>query len=334
MYRSVRSLVFSCCLLLALLAGSAPGQAATGVSLPKMTDATLILDFLPNAVHSGIYHALAAGYYQRNNINLRIIQPTSTSDTLRLIDAGTADFGIADGIDVADQIARGRDAQAIMALVQRPLIGLITLRKSGITTPKGFEGKLVGITGVPSDTAAVKTIVQHAGGDFSKVRIVTIGFNGVQYLESGRIDAFAGFYPADGVQADVDGHPTRHFELDRYGGPPYPGLVIFSTRSRVAANGPLLRAFIDATVHGYRDTLRDPSRSLRDLLQEVPALGSAITRAQLTAYLPLFQDGARTYGYLDTGHLAALSSFLVRNRIIGQAIVPARFGTNQFLPAS
>src|SRR5579875_1777947 len=117
-----------------------------------------------------------------NNLDLTIIQPTSTSDTLKLIAAGKADFGIADGIDVANQIAQGQDAQAIMALVQRPLVGLIALKKSGITSAKELDGKTIGITGVPSDTAAARTIITHDGGVYSKVRVVTIGFNGVQAL--------------------------------------------------------------------------------------------------------------------------------------------------------
>ena len=33
--------------------------------------ATLVLDFVPNAVHAGIYRALAAGYYRRAGIDLQ-----------------------------------------------------------------------------------------------------------------------------------------------------------------------------------------------------------------------------------------------------------------------
>lgn len=52
--------------------------------------------------------------------NLKIIEPTSTADTLKLIDAGKADFGIADGIDMASQIEEGREAKAIMAIRSAP----------------------------------------------------------------------------------------------------------------------------------------------------------------------------------------------------------------------
>src|SRR6185437_14209498 len=89
---------------------------------------TLILDFTPNAVHAGLYRALAAGYYRKAGIELKVVQPTSTQETLKLIDAGRAQFGLADGSDVAALIEQGGDAQAVMALVDRPLGGLIALR--------------------------------------------------------------------------------------------------------------------------------------------------------------------------------------------------------------
>ena len=66
--------------------------------------ATLVLDFVPNAVHAGIYRALAAGYYRQAGIDLRVVPPGSTSTTLQLVDAGKAQFGLADGLDVAEQI--------------------------------------------------------------------------------------------------------------------------------------------------------------------------------------------------------------------------------------
>jgi putative hydroxymethylpyrimidine transport system substrate-binding protein len=308
------------------------GREMASAKLPELTKATLILDFLPNAVHAGIFRAQAAGYYKANNIDLKIIQPTSTSDTLKLIDAGKADFGIADGIDLANQIDQGRDAKAVAALVQRPLGGLIALKKEGISDPKQFEGKTVGITGVPSDSAILDTVVRSAGGDPKKVKVVTVGFNGVQNLENGKISAFTGFWPADGVQVQVDGHPTTTFKLDEHGGPRYPGLVVFSTQKRIKEDPALVRAFLGATVHGYNDTLKNPSRSLNDFLALNKSGQRKITQAQLKAYMPLFKGSAKQYGALNTSDLTKLSSYLVKNKLIKARITPARYGTNQFLP--
>ena len=110
---------------------------------------TLILDFVPNAVHAGIYRALAAGYYRREHIDLRVIQPTSTQETLKLIDAGKAQFGLADGSDVAGLIDEGGDAQAVMALVQRPLGGLIALASEHLRSPRSCRGRRSGSRACP-----------------------------------------------------------------------------------------------------------------------------------------------------------------------------------------
>ncbi len=310
------------------------GGAATegSAKLKNMTKATLILDYLPNAVHAGIYRAAAAGYYADNNIDLKIIQPTSTADTLKLIDAGKADFGIADGIDVATQIDQGRGAKAIMAVVQRPLGGLISLKSEGLTDAAAFNGKTVGLTGVPSDTAILDTILENGGASTDSVKKVTIGFNGVQNLESKKINGFIGFYPADGIQVEQDGFPINVLAFDESGGPRYPGLVVFSTEKRITEDPALMNAFVDATVQGYDDTIKDPAQSLNDLLAANKAMKRDITKAQLDAYLPLFLAGAKNYGVIDEANIEALSTFLVDKKLIKAPIAPSRFDTNEFGP--
>lgn len=316
-------------------AGSVASNVRTTDSgqLAEMTSATLVLDFVPNAVHAGIYRALAAGYYRRANIDLKVIQPTSTADTLRLINADKADFGLADGLDVGNQIQRGLDIEAFMAIVQKPLGGVITLQKDGIASGRDLEGKTVGVTGVPSDNAVLDTIVDHAGGDPGKVKVVTIGFNGVQNLESGKIAGFTGFWPADGVQVQVDGKPTKDFKLDENGGPAYPGLVAFSTRGHMARDPALIRAFAAATIQGYEDTIRDPATSLRDLLAQNTSLRADITRAQLDAYGPLFQGDAARFGTIDRAAVDALSTWMVERRLASRPFTSEQYGGDSYLPA-
>jgi len=313
------------------------GIVACGSAPPPAPAAkvTLILDFVPNAVHAGIYRALAAGYYRREQIDLRVVEPTSTQETLRLIDAGRAQFGLADGSDVADLIDTGGDARAVMALVQRPLGGLIALASEHLTSPRQLQGKTVGITGVPSDTAVLDTEVRHAGGDPAKVHVVTVGFNGPQALVAGRIAAFTGFIPDEGVtlqkSGGAGGHPITSFALDENGGPEYPGLVAFTTRRQIAANPALVRGFVAATVAGYEDTLRDPARSLDDLLRLNPSLSRGLTAASLKVYLPLFAGGGVPFGTLQSKNVAAMSAWMLANHLIHAPISPQRYGTNRFL---
>jgi NitT/TauT family transport system substrate-binding protein/putative hydroxymethylpyrimidine transport system substrate-binding protein len=321
-------------LLLAAGCGGTTGARSTGAaaspSAAHRVRATLVLDFVPNAVHAGIYRALAGGYYRAAGIDLRIVQPSSTTDTLKLIDSGRADFGLADGSDVANQIAAGGDAQAVLALVQRPLGGLIALAREHLSSPRRLEGRTVGTTGVPSDTAVLDTVVRSAQGDPAKVHAVTIGFNGATALVAGRVAAFTGFWPDDGVGLQVSGHPITVFALDRYGGPAYPGLVAFTTRRLIASRGALVRAFVSATVRGYRDTLSDPQASLADLERLNPGLPKRLTAASLRTYLTLFGSPA-SFGRIDPRRVAQMSAWMVANHLIHRPVSAARYGTNAFV---
>jgi putative hydroxymethylpyrimidine transport system substrate-binding protein len=303
---------------------------ACGSSAPR-TKATLVLDFVPNAVHAGIYHALAAGYYKREHLALKVAQPSATADALALVDAGRADFGLADGSDVARAITGGDDEQAVLAIVQRPLGGLIALASERLASPAALQGRTVGITGVPSDTAVLDTEVRHAGGATRRVHVVTLGFGGAQALLAGKVAAFTGFIPDDGVRLQVGGHPIAAFPLDSYGGPPYPGLVAFTTRKLIAQRPQLVRAFVAATVRGYEDTLHSPARSLHDLLALNPALSPRLEAAALRAYLPLFAGGGAPFGTLREASVAALARWMLANHLIAAPLTPGRYGTNEFL---
>ena len=343
-HRLLCALVLACLAVPALAGcgGSGSTASSAGAGARPLRKATLILDFTPNAVHAGIYRALAAGYYRAQGIDLRVVSPSATTDTLKLIDAGSAQFGLADGSDVAGLIAQGGDARAVMAIVQRPLGGLIASASERLGSPAQLQGRTVGITGVPSDTAVLDTEVAHAGGDPHRVHVVTIGFDGAQALAAGRIDAFTGFIPDDGVQLQVSGHPITAFALDRNGGPAYPGLVAFTTRGLIASDPALVRGFVAATVHGYEDTLADPGRSLDELLQANPTLQRRFARASLNAYLPLFAGAgtgghgaaAAPFGTLVPANVRAMSKWMLANHLISTAVPPARYGTDEFVPGA
>ncbi len=300
----------------------------SGESAP-LQKATLVLDYLPNGVHAGIYDAIANGYYEDEGIDLKVVTPTSTADTLRLIEAGKADFGLADGIDIATQIDAGRDARAIMAVTQRPSGGLITLAGEGIKSPAGLNGKTVGVTGVPSDDAVYETIVEDDGGDPESNKVVTIGFNGIQALRAGKISAFTGYIPADATAIEASGKKTRSFAFDEFGGPSYPGLVAFSTRSRIAEDPELMAGFVKATTQGYEGALADPAGAIDDLVEASPEVDPDLATGTFRAYEPLIGD-PKEVGSFDEGSIAGLSDFLVTKDLIQKPVSPRRFADTKF----
>lgn len=300
-----------------------------GRSPEEPRKATVVLDYLPNAVHAGIYQAKAAGYYEEEGIDLEVISPTSTSDTVRLVSAGKADFGLADGIDLATQVSRGRGVRGLMAVLRKPAGGLITAARGGPRTPADLAGQTVGLTGAPSDRAVFETIVETAGGDPTLSSTVVIGFNGVQALSADRITAFTGYIPEDATALEARGTATRTFPFYRWGGPAYPGLVAFSTPERIREDPTLVRGFVEATIRGYRDALADPAGAISALAEEVEGVDRPFARRVFAAYAPLVGSPSRV-GRIDPRSVRQLSRFLLENGLITRPVPLGRFATGKF----
>src|SRR5262245_40820488 len=84
-------------LLAAVLLGAGLAACGGGGAEPGAPKgATLVLDFQPNAVHSGIYAAQANGYFREAGLDLTIQEPSSTADSPKLLEAGRADLAVMD----------------------------------------------------------------------------------------------------------------------------------------------------------------------------------------------------------------------------------------------
>ena len=268
-----------------LLIGLA-GCGGSGAEPGAPVGATLVLDFVPNAVHSGIYAARREGYYREAGIDLTVRQPGESSDAPKLLAAGRTEFAILDIHDLGIARERGLDVVATMPLVQRPLAAVIARANQGIARPRDLQGRTVGVTGLPSDEAVVDSEVSADGGDPTRVDRVTIGFNAVSALAADRVDAATGFWNAEGVALRRQEVPIRVFKVDEYGAPPYPELVLVASRRTIERDPELVRSLVAATTRGYALTVRNPQRALDDLLAEAPGLERADQWAQLEALLP------------------------------------------------
>jgi ABC-type nitrate/sulfonate/bicarbonate transport system substrate-binding protein len=300
--------------LIACVLAGCGSSASTARSPVSVRSATLILDFTPNAVHAGIYSALARHYDRDEGVHLHVIAPTASTDSIKLLETDRADFAILDIHDLAIARQRGEDIVGIMAIVQRPLSAVIAA--PDIPSPSALQGKTVGITGVPSDTAVLRSVVAGSGGDPAKVKTVTIGFNAVADLLAGRVAAATAFWNDEG-QAIQSKRPGFHiFRVDDFGAPSYPELVLCATRRTLQRNPGLAQNVVDALVNGYRFTLAHPASSAKDLEQLVTGLDPKLVSVQLHGLLPAFQAPGQRVGELDPTRLRAWARWEARFGIV------------------
>jgi putative hydroxymethylpyrimidine transport system substrate-binding protein len=297
------------CLLAATLAGcgtSATSRATATRASAKARPATLILDFTPNAVHAGIYAALAQHYDRAEGVDMHVIAPTASTDSIKLLETGRVNFAILDIHDLAIARQQHQDIVGIMAIVERPLAAVIAAPDVG--SPKQLQGKTVGITGDPSDTAVLDSEVSGSGGDPARVKTITIGFNAVADLLAAKVAGATAFWSDEGVTIRAErggrGDQFHVFQVQDYGAPSYPELVLCVTRATLQRQPMLIHDVVDALVRGYNFTLAHPALAAQDLDRSVPGLDPKLVASQLHALLPAFRGAGGRVGVLDLPTLA------------------------------
>jgi NitT/TauT family transport system substrate-binding protein/putative hydroxymethylpyrimidine transport system substrate-binding protein len=263
---------------------------------------TLALDFQPNAVHAGIYAT-----------DLKIRVPAASTDSLKLLAAGRADMSVVDIHDLGLARQAGSDVVGVGALVQRPLAAVIA-RAGPVRRPRDLQGRRVGVTGLPSDEAVLRAVVENDGGDYGRVEKVTIGFTAVPSLISGKVDAAISFWSAEGVALRERDVRTREFRVDHFGAPRYPELVLAVRRDTLNERGELVDDMLDAIEVGTHQALRDRDATVERLVRASGA-DHALVRAQLAAVAPALRPPVR----LDRAALEGWARFDARFGILREA---------------
>jgi NitT/TauT family transport system substrate-binding protein/putative hydroxymethylpyrimidine transport system substrate-binding protein len=298
--------------LAALLSACGGGDSGSPASAPRA--ATLVLDFTPNAAHAGIYAALAHGLDRQQGVHLHVQVPGASTDSVKLLLGGRADFAILDIHDLALARQQGRDLVGVTAIVQRPLAAV--LAQPSVASPRLLAGRKVGVSGLPSDDAVLRSIVTGAGGDWTRVHRVTIGFDAVPALLGGRVAGATAFWNVEGVALRAKRPGTREFRVDAYGAPHYPELVLVVTRATLARNRTLVEAVVRALAGGYSMTVQHPRQAVADLRRAVPGLDRAQLQQQLAVLLPALQGPGGRIGALDPATLRAWAKWEARFGIV------------------
>jgi putative hydroxymethylpyrimidine transport system substrate-binding protein len=292
-----------------LVAGCGSAHRATH---PRPT--SLILDFTPNAVHAGIYSALARRYDRAHGLHLHVVVPGATTDSIKLLESGRVDFAILDIHDLAIARQAGAPLSGIMAIVERPLAAVVAA--PAIRTPRQLEHRVVGITGVPSDTAVLHSIVAGAGGAPTQVKTITIGFNAVPDLLAGRVAAATAFWNDEGVALAAQRPGFHSFRAEDYGAPAYPELILTATEATLHNRPALARALVQTLTEGYEFTLAHPAQSATDLERLVSGLDPKLVRADLAALRSAFTAPGGRVGALDPATLRNWARWEVRFGIV------------------
>lgn len=309
------------------------GSSKAAESTAQLKKVTVMLDWMPNTNHTGLYVAKDKGFYKDQGLAVEIVQPGEGTTTDQLVASGKADFGVGYQEGVTQARAAGVPLVSIAAVIQHNTSAFASLKKANIGSARDFEGKRYGGWGSPVEEAMLKAVMEKAGGNYAKLKNVTLG--ATDFFKSIGRDADIEwiFYGWDGVEARRRGIDLNLLMLkDLDPALDYYTPVITTNEKNAAEQIELVKKFMAATAQGYEFAIANPGAAADILLKNAPELNPALVKASQAWVSKKYQDDAARWGEQKEEVWRRYAAWMFERKLIPRMIEPEKAFTNEFLP--
>ena len=293
----------------------------------------IVLDWVPNTNHTGLYVAKDLGYFKEAGLDVEIVQPPEGSTTA-LIGAGGAEFGISFQDTLAKSFAKENPVPvtAVAAILQHNTSGIISLKEKGIDSPKKLEGKKYATWEDNIEQAILKKLVTDDKGDFSKVKLIPYTITDVVTGLKTDVDAVWVYYAWDGIATERAGLQTNFLKIRDYGEElDYYSPVIIATNDFLKKNPEIAKKVLKAIKKGYEYAMKNPEESAKILVKNSPELDINLVTASQKWISKEYQSDAKEWGIIDGNRWNRFYEWLYKNKAIEREI-PKNFGySNEYL---
>ena len=293
----------------------------------------IVLDWVPNTNHTGLYVAKDLGYFKEEGLDVEIVQPPEGSTTA-LIGAGGAEFGISFQDTLAKSFAKENPVPvtAVAAILQHNTSGIISLKEKGIDSPKKLEGKKYATWEDNIEQAILKKLVTDDKGDFSKVKLIPYTITDVVTGLKTDVDAVWVYYAWDGIATERAGLQTNFLKIRDYAKElDYYSPVIIANNDFLKKNPEIAKKVLKAIKKGYEYAMKNPEESAKILVKNSPELDINLVTTSQKWISKEYQSDAKEWGIIDGNRWNRFYEWLYKNKAVEREI-PKNFGySNEYL---
>ena len=311
------------------LGSSAPAQTS-------LTSVSLRLDFLPAGYHAPLFLAAQRGYYREHGIDLQISDGRGSNPSLQSVAAGNDLIVLANYGTMTEGITKGMPVIGVGGLIQRLPDAVISLKGSGIKTPKDLEGRSMTIPPASAVFKLFAAFVTATGIDMSKITQVQTDSNAVLTgLLQGQVDFTTGWVFTDALKVESQKPIDPPMLFADYGvNVLAAGFVV--QKATATTKGDIIRRFLTATAKGYQEGLKDPEAAVAAMIQARPSGSNELWLKQLKLVGPFLQtERSKGLGFGWTAHEDWVQTVDILKKYFGMtaSVDPASLYTNDFLPS-
>ena len=265
-----------------------------------MTDVSLLLNWKPSGLHVPYYAAKAKGYYADEGLTLSKIESGQGSDfSAKQVALGKRPFGITSCDQVIKTTAKNLSPLSVGVVMQKSPVVVFSVRKNfgaKLTNVNQLKGKKIGSG--PGMVRILTKLLLKKHGVLDSVTMVDTGYDTVQQLLAGKIDAAGGVF---GDVVDTRQHNVTVDSLsvassiDSYG-------HVVATGTKFAKKHPkTVAAFLRATARGAAWATNNPKKATDKLVSAVSALSESrrtqLTKWKLMSSKYMLSDAVKNHGW-------------------------------------
>lgn len=297
---------------------------------------TVVLDWTPNTNHTGLYVAIANGYFEEAGLDVVIEEPPEDGAIL-LVASGKAEFGIAFQEYLAPAYKPGEEMKitAVASIIQHNTSGLISLKEKNIATPADLEGHSYASWDMDIEKAILKYLMEKDDADYKKLEIIPHTVSDVTTaLKTNQTDTVWVYYAWDGIASEVQNTDTNFINfgeidenLDFY------SPVLIANDDYLENNENQAKAFVNAVKKGYEFAINNPDEAADILCEAVPELDEEIVHKSQQYLASEYQSDAPYWGYIDDTRWDGFYKWLYDSNVIDYEIAKVTGFSNKYIEA-
>ncbi len=291
----------------------------------------LSLDFFVNPNHVPLVICQEFGYFAEAGIGVDLFVPANPSDPVKLAASRAVDIALTPQINYLIARSEGLPLIAVGALIDRGLGGLLGLRENGVEAIEDLRGRRIGYSLEPLEPILWRTMLGCAGIAEGEVQLINVGFNTMQALLAGSVDAIGAFRNFEPIQVELQGSEPVFFPQEAHCIPETYELIFVVHPGLIDERGAELAAFLDTLARGIERTTKDPDAAFEAFVAAYPDLDDELNRRSFAATLPLYAAGAR---HDDLGVWTTMQVYLVEHGLIDGRLPIEDLFTDTLLPWS
>jgi NitT/TauT family transport system substrate-binding protein len=293
---------------------------------PALKKVTLLLDWYPEAENAGYFYALTHGLYVRAGLDVQISPVGPNASVEPQVALGKYDFGLGSSDQVLIARSRGIPLVMVMGSLQHDPVGVMVHAGSPVQTFADLEGRTVAAQpGVPWLPYVVKKY------HLQNLKTTPLNFDYASFLRDPNYIQQC-FITSEPPIMEHSGVKVRTLWVKDTGCDAY--MALESSDQFVAANPATVRAFVAASIAGWRGYLTEPTTADAEILHRNPAMTSVQLNLSRKAMLDyhLVDGPDNAVGHIDPDRMKKQYAILRDLNIITTDYDYKKSFTTEFVP--